>query len=178
MVGVSLSRKDKQTLNHWLEQKRGKPQYRPAPKAGTAVNKVLKPLSKKFGGGGASAAMLSKHWPDIVGARWSKISKPVKFSGGRDGRTLIIAAPGAAATLIMSASGPIIERLNNHLGEGYIARIRVTQTKMSTESKTTIPKRGLSPREEAQLQEGLSKIENNSLKQALEKLGRGVLTDD
>lgn len=178
MLSVSLSRKDKQTLNAWLEQKRGKPQYRPAPKAGAAVNKVLRPLSKKFGSGGASAASLSKHWPDIVGTRWARISKPVKFTGGKDGRTLIIAAPGAAATLIMSASGPIIERLNGHLGEGYIHRIRVIQTKMRAESKPTIPKRGLSPREEIQLQEGLSKIENNSLKQALEKLGRGVLTDD
>jgi len=179
MLHVTISRKDKQTLSHWLEQKRGKPQYRPAPKASAAVNKVLRPLSKKFGGGGgASAASLTKHWPDIVGTRWAKISKPMKFSGGKDGRTLIIAAPGAAATLIMSASGPIIERLNGHLGDGYISRIRVIQTKMSTDSKTSVPKRGLSPREEIELQEGLSKIENNGLKQALEKLGRGVLTDD
>ena len=178
MLRVTISRKDKQTLSHWLEQKRGKPQYRPAPKAGAAINKVLRPLSKKFGGGGASAAALTKHWPQIVGTRWAKISKPLKYSGGRDGRTLVIAAPGAAATLIMSASGPIIERLNGHLGAGYVTRIRVIQTKMSTASKTSVPKRGLSPREELELQEGLSKIENNGLKQALEKLGRGVLTDE
>ena len=179
MKGVSISRKDKQTLSHWLEQKRGKPQYRPAPMAGVAIGKVLRPLSKKFGGKtGASALGLSKHWPQIVGARWAKISNPVKFTGGRDGRTLIIAAPGAAATLIMSASGPIIERLNGHLGEGYVSRLRVVQTKMNNATKTVIPKRGLSPREEAQLQEGLSKIDNDGLKQALEKLGRGVLTDD
>lgn len=175
---MTISRKNKQTLSHWLEQKRGKPQYRPAPTAGNAVNKVLRPLSKKFGGGGASAAALSKHWPQIIGARWAKISSPMKFTGGRDGRTLVIAAPGAAATLIMSASGPIIERLNAHLGDGYVARLRVIQTKMSAATKTSIPKRGLSPREESQLQEGLSKIDNDGLKQALEKLGRGVLTDD
>ena len=176
---MTISRKDKQTLSHWLEQKRGKPQYRPAPAASVAVGKILRPLSKKFGGkAGASAAALTKHWPQIVGARWSKISSPLKFTGGRDGRTLVIAAPGAAATLIMSASGPIIERLNGHLGEGYVARIRVIQTKMSSANKASMPKRGLSPREESQLQEGLSKIENDGLRQALEKLGRGVLTDD
>jgi len=179
MLAVTISRKDKQTLNQWLEQKRGKPQYRPAPMAGVAVGKVLRPLSKKFGGsGGASAAALLKHWPQIVGARWAKISNPIKFTGGRDGCTLVIAAPGAAATLIMSASGPIIERLNGHLGDGYVARLRVIQTKMSAAVKASVPKRGLSPREESQLQEGLSKIDNDGLKQALEKLGRGVLTDD
>lgn len=176
---MTISREDKQTLSRWLEQKRGKPQYRPAPMAGVAVTKVLRPLSKKFGGKtGASAAALSKHWPQIVGARWAKISSPVKFTGGRDGRTLVIAAPGAAATLIMSASGPIIERLNGHLGEGHVTRLRVVQTKMSTSAKTSIAKRGLSPREETQLQEGLSNIENDGLRQALEKLGRGVLTND
>lgn len=147
--------------------------------AGVAVTKVLRPLSKKFGGKtGASAAALSKHWPQIVGARWAKISTPLKFTGGRDARTLVISAPGAAATLIMSASGPIIERLNGHLGEGYVCRIRVIQTKMKDASNVSIPKRGLSPREESKLQEGLSNIENDGLKQALEKLGRGVLTDD
>ena len=175
---MSISRKDKQALTDWLEQKRGKPQYRPAPMAGVAVGKVLRPLSKKFGGGGASAAALSKHWPEIVGARWAKISQPLKFTGSRDGRTLVITAPGAAATLIMSASGPIIERLNGYLGDGYISRIRVIQTKMTTSKQTSLPKRGLSPREETQLQEGLSNIDNDGLKKALEKLGRGVLTDD
>ena len=143
------------------------------------MGKVIRPLSKKFGGkAGASAAALSKHWPQIVGARWAKISSPVKFTGGKDGRTLVINAPGAAATLIMSASGPIIERLNGHLGEGYVSRLRVVQTKMNASVKTSIAKRGLSPREETQLQEGLSNIENDGLRQALEKLGRGVLTDD
>ena len=143
------------------------------------MGKVIRPLSKKFGGkAGASAAALSKHWPQIVGARWAKISSPVKFTVGKDGRTLVINAPGAAATLIMSASGPIIERLNGHLGEGYVSRLRVVQTKMNASVKTSIAKRGLSPREETQLQEGLSNIENDGLRQALEKLGRGVLTDD
>ena len=176
---MTISREDKQTLSRWLEQKRGKPQYRPAPMAGVAVGKVIRPLSKKFGGkAGASAAALSKHWPQIVGARWAKISSPVKFTGGKDGRTLVINAPGAAATLIMSASGPIIERLNGHLGKGYVTRLRVIQTKMNASVKTSIAKRGLSPREETQLQEGLSNIENDGLRQALEKLGRGVLTDD
>ena len=176
---MPISRDDKQTLNQWLEQKRGKPQYRPAPMAGVAMGKVLRPLSKKFGGkAGASAAALSKHWPQIVGTRWAKISNPLKFTGGRDGRTLVITAPGAAATLIMSASGAIIERLNGHLGENYVSRIRVIQTKMTASTKSSVPKRGLSPREEVQLQEGLSHIESDSLRQALEKLGRGVLTDD
>jgi len=146
--------------------------------AGVAVGRIVRPLSRKFGGGGTSAAALSRHWPQIVGERWAKISAPLKYTGGRDRRTLVISAPGAAASLIMAASGPIIERLNTHLGEGYVKRLRVVQTKMTVAPTTSVPKRGLSPQENKQLQEGLSKLEEGGLKRALETLGRGVMTDD
>lgn len=174
---MSLSRKDKQSINEWLEGQRGKPQYRPAPTAGIAVAKVVKPLSKKYKGS-SSAAMLNKNWPEIVGQRWAKISTPVKFTGGRDGRTLVISAPGAAATLIMAASGPIIERLNMHLGTGHVAKLRLVQTKLKTDSHNLAPKRGLSPSQEVYLQDGLSNLPEGGLKQALNKLGRGVLSHD
>ena len=174
---MSLSRKDKQSINEWLEGQRGKPQYRPAPTAGIAVAKVVKPLSKKYKGS-SSAAMLHKNWPEIVGQRWAKISTPVKFTGGRDGRTLVISAPGAAATLIMAASGPIIERLNMHLGTGHVAKLRLVQTKLKTDSHNLAPTRGLSPSQEVYLQDGLSNLPEGGLKQALNKLGRGVLSHD
>lgn len=174
---MSLSRKDKQSITHWLESQRGKPQYRPTPMAGVAVNKVVRPLSKKYKGG-SSAAMLKKNWSDIVGERWAKISTPVKFTGGREGRTLVISAPGAAATLIMAASGPIIERLNAHLGAGHVSKLRLIQSQLKTETKPAGIKKGLSPRQENHLQEGLSKLPEGGLKQALTKLGRGVLSDE
>ena len=174
---MSLSRKDKQSINQWLEGQRGKPQYRPAPTAGIAVAKVVKPLSKKYKGS-SSAAMLHKNWPEIVGQRWAKISTPVKFTRGRDGRTLVISAPGAAATLIMAASGSIIERLNMHLGTDHVAKLRLVQTKLKTDSHNLAPKRGLSPSQEVYLQDGLSNLPEGGLKQALNKLGRGVLSHD
>lgn len=77
----------------------------------------------------------------------------------------------------MAASHQIIERLNTHLGEGHVQRIRIVQAKM-TQSAASRPKRGLSPRQQNQLQDSLSNIEKSDLKQALEKLGRGVLTND
>ena len=177
LQSVTISRQNKQTVNQWLEGQRGKPQFRPAPTAGQAVAKVLRPLNKKYSGG-ASASMLHKHWPDIIGQRWSKISTPVKFTGNKDGRTLVISAPGAAATLIVAASGAILERLNAHLGDGHVKRLRVVQTRLKTSKTITKPKRGLTPTQENKLQDGLSKLPQGGLKQALEKLGRGVLTDD
>jgi len=172
---VSLSRKDKQAIQYWLEHQRGKPQYRPAPTAGMAVAKIVRPLSKKYSGS-SSAAMLNKNWPEIVGLRWAKISTPVKFTGGRDGRTLVISAPGAAATLIMAASGPIIDRLNAHLGAGHVTKLRLIQSKLKTQTNPSGIKKGLSPSQEDQ--DGLSNLAEGGLKQALSKLGRGVLSDE
>ena len=166
-------RHNKHVLDGWLAKQRGRPQFRPAPSAGMAVSRVLRPLSKTHGSG-SSARALERVWPQIMGPRWSKLSTPLRFAGGRDGRTLIISAPGAAASLITAQSGPILARLNAHLGKGHVRRIKVVQARMTAPTDKS-PKRGLSPRETARLQEGLSQVDNPRLKAALEKMGRGVL---
>lgn len=167
-------RHNHQVLGRWVETQRGRPQYRAAPNAGLSVSKVMRPLAKKYGGG-RSAIALEKIWPEIMGPKWSKISSPVRFLGGRNGRSLIISAPGPAAALIMAQSGPIIERLNAHLGSGHVARIKVVQSRMKNAARTH-PKKGLAPRQETALREGLSDIKSERLKQALEKMGRQILS--
>jgi len=169
-----ISRENRADIAKYLESQRGRPQAKPVRSAGVAASKVMRPLSKKFGSG---ASALNEHWSQIVGQRWAKISKPERFTGGRDGRTLIIRAPGAAASLIMASSGPIIDRLNGFLGESSVARIRVVQGQIKTEAYTPppLPHRGLTPTEENTLQSGLADMPEDSLKQALKKLGRGVL---
>lgn len=170
---MSEDRHKKQLLSQWIERQRGRPQFRAAPSAGMAVTKVMRPLSKKHGGG-SSALALEKIWPEIMGPRWSKISSPVRFLGGKEGRTLIISAPGPAASLILAQSGPILNRLNAHLGEGHVRRIKVVQSRMTAPASPQ-PARGLPPRQASELQESLSAIENPRLKAALEKMGRQVL---
>jgi len=163
-----------QVLRRWVETQRGRPQYRAAPSAGLSVSKVMRPLAKKHGGG-RSAIALEKIWPEVMGPRWSKISSPVRFLGGRNGRTLTISAPGPAASLIMAQSGPIIERLNAHLGSSHVARIKVIQSRMTKPARTQ-SNRGLAPRQETELRAGLSDIKSKRLKAALEKMGRQVLS--
>ena len=163
-----------QVLSQWVETQRGRPQFRAPPSAGLSVSKVMRPLAKKHGGG-SSAIALEKIWPEIMGPRWSKISSPVRFLGGRNGRTLIISAPGPAASLILAQSGPIIQRLNAHLGTSHVTRIKVVQSRMTKPARTQV-KRGLAPRQETELRAGLSDIKSERLKLALEKMGRQVLS--
>jgi len=174
---MTITREDRQKINIWLESQRARPQFRSTPSAGMAVSRVMRPLSKKYGGG-SSALSLARLWPEIVGERWSKISSPVRFTTGRSGRTLVISAPGAAASLIMAASGPIIDRLNTHLGPDHVKAIKVVQTKMRTDGASVKTKRGLRPSEALRLRESLNSVENENLKASLEKLGRGILTKD
>lgn len=167
-------RHNRQVLNTWIEGQRGRPQYRAAPNAGLAVSKIMRPLARKHGGG-RSAMSLEKVWPEIMGPKWSKISTPVRFLGGRNGRTLIISAPGPAAALIMAQSGPIIERLNAHLGSSHVTRLKLVQSRMTARAATR-PKRGLAPRQEMALRDGLSQVKNEKLKVALEAMGRNVIS--
>lgn len=203
---MAQMRRERMKIAAWLETRRGKPQYRPAPAAGRAVARVVKPLSKKFSGR-HSAAHLIPHWPSIMGEKWAKFSRPEKFTGDKNGKTLIIGAPGPAATLIMASAGMIIERVNIFMGEGAVTSIRVIQKKM-TPSQTirqnstseqaqnrsnrphdnrtggqtdqriggVHPPRGLTPQEEDHLQSGLKHIEEQKLRTALAKLGRNVIS--
>ena len=56
--------------------------------------------------------------------------------------------------------------------------IKLVQTKMRTDGATIRGKRGLRPSEALQLRESLDTVKNETLKESLEKLGRGVITKD
>ena len=162
----------------WLETQRGRPQYRPAPHAGRAVNKILKPLAKKSGG---STANLRPHWPQIVGDKLARVSKPARYASGARGRTLVIEAPSAASTLITSNMSRILQRIEAAIGPHDIAHIKVTarrnnQIEKHTPKKYAPAQRGLTPSEQAELDEKLSTLKNEALRPALEKLGKKLYT--
>ena len=166
--------KRRATLERYLEDRRARPQARPLPSAGLAVNRVMRPLAGKGKRRGSSALALADIWPDIMGPRWSRISAPVRFRGSRDGRTLVISAPGPASALITAASGQILERINAHYGTDYVQGLQVVQA-AAKRAPAEPPVRGLSPAEESGLRKGLSGVDNARLREALERLGREVI---
>ncbi len=181
MTDRPLSAAKRAKIERFLETARARPQARPLPSASMAVNRVMRPLAKSAGGGTkrtSSALSLAEIWPDIMGPRWSKISSPVRYRGSKDGRTLVISAPGPAASLIMAASGPIIDRLNAHLGAGHVSRISVVQAKPKPRREASVQpalRRGLTPSETTALREGVKDIGSDRLRDALERLGREVI---
>jgi len=172
-----LTPPERAQVERYLEARRARPQARMLPSVGMAVNRVMRPLAKKGGTKrGSSALALADIWPEIMGPRWSKISSPVRFRANHGERTLVISAPGPAASLILAAAGPILERLNAHLGDGHVSRIQVVQAAAKPNATATEkPKRGLTPSEARSLHEGLTQVRNERLKDVLGRLGREVI---
>jgi hypothetical protein len=176
----TLTPAERAQVERYLEARRARPQARMLPSASMAVNRVMRPLAKKGGQRrGSSALALADIWPEIMGPRWSKISSPVRFRASQGRRTLVISAPGAAAALILAASGQILQRLNAHLGDEHVSHIQVVQSAPTARGgvgrAVDKPKRGLTPTEEHALREGLTQVRNERLKDVLGRLGREVL---
>ena len=185
-----MTKRERETkLAAYLDLKRGRPAIKPAPRAARSVAKVLRPLSKKMG---PSAGGLASNWPDIVGMKYARLSRPLRLHGSKDGLTLIISARGPAATLLQADGARIISAVNTYLGQGEVMRIKVVQGQMTGQAAPTsarravkhkpaaktaprgAAKRGLTAAETDALQKGLADVDNDGLKQALESLGRGV----
>ena len=173
-----MSPEDKAKMEAWLETQRGRPQARAMRTAGWTANRLLRPLERKHGKGGGALALITRHWPDHAG-RYAKLSKPIRVQGTKEGRTLVVEAVGPAATLIQADAGRILERINARHGANAIDALRVVQGRMERDTPIDAsPSRGLTPTEEAQLQESLGAVEDERLKAALEKMGRNAISRD
>jgi hypothetical protein len=166
----TATREQRGKIIAFLEKNRGKAQYRPTPSAGLAINRVLRPLSKKFGPG---AGALKSHWPQIVGEKWAKLSVPTAIRGSKDGKTLLITAQGPAATLIQANSGQLLDKINNFLGDGAISKLRVQQGSISMFKPVT--DFATEPAQsENHVQSTLDQDGDDDLQKALKKLGRKI----
>lgn len=169
-------------LAQYIAGQRARPQIRNAPPASRAMTRIIKPLSKNFGPGSGG---LERQWDQIAGPKLSRLSKPGRITGGRDGRVLTVIARGPAAALINADSHNILARINTYLGAGTIARLKIVQGAIALKTAQPLPRPNtkqvravptvLSPDESFALQKGLENIDNARLKQALESLGRAVI---
>ena len=127
---------------------------------------------------GFAQADVVANWDAIVGEELAAVSAPerIKWPRGageeaqKQGGTLVIrAAPGRALELQYEASR-IISRINSFFGYGAVAGLKVMQ---AAELGTGRPRAPALPEKPVREQE-LSTVEDPSLREALERLGRGV----
>lgn len=127
---------------------------------------------------------LSAAWNEIVGDRFAAFSRPEKLvwpkGPGTDGlpALLVIRVHGPRAIYLQHEAGQIVERVNAFLGYRAVGQIRITQGSVESEEKRAKREAPtVSPEVENKLVSSLESVENEKLRAALERLGRGVLAN-
>lgn len=160
-----------------LSARRTRPQHRPPPPAGRALNAYLRELDGRFGQGSGA---LSARWREIVGDEIARRTEPVKLVKGRNGgpSSLEIRVAGPAAAIIQHRAHEILARVNVFLGAEAVQKLRIVQGPLHRTEGGAPPRRRAAPLDaaaEAELAEGFAEAPDGRLKDALMKLGRGVL---
>ncbi len=124
---------------------------------------------KRFGF--VQGAVVSR-WPEIVGARYARVSAPesIRFPAGKKaGGTLTLVVESAHAPLIQHLGPTIIERVNRFFGYQAVARISFRQGRVARAAAAPAPKPTIGP-VPAELGEGLRAIADPELRTVLESL--------
>lgn len=166
-----------------LARRRTRPPLRAAPRAGKALAPVIRKLDERFGRG---AGALEARWREIVGDRLARVTQPQKLIKGRGGAgaTLELRVAGPAALLVQHQSADILQRVNLFLGDGAVARLRIAQGPVRGLASGPEPasrRRPPPPPLDAEAEEALRRSVADApegLREALARLGRGVLAGD
>ena len=138
---------------------------------------------------GFSETRLLTHWAEIAGEAVAKIAQPVKVGYGRRGlgATLTLLCSGANAPMVQMQLPAIRERVNATYGYAAISRIHITQTAPTGFGESATPFSGaptpekpkprpISALDQQALASNLSDVADHGLKDALEALGKNILS--
>ncbi|WP_273756548.1 DUF721 domain-containing protein [Bartonella sp. MM73XJBT] len=140
------------------------------------VSKMLDPVLRKRTG--LNVALI-EHWPQIVGYDMSEHTMPLKIiwkcHAVQDEvfqpATLIIACEGFAALKLMHETNELLHRINVFFGYIAIDHIKIEQRSVSVLANHLTLKSNLNEKDKKHIAKMLEKVENESLRQSLYKLG-------
>ncbi|MBZ0123229.1 MAG: DciA family protein [Roseovarius sp.] len=136
---------------------------------------------------GFAVGRVLTHWAEIAGEEIAAIARPVEVSYGRKGfgATLTVLTTGARAPMLEMQKETLRERVNAVYGYNAIARIRITQTAATgfaegqavfAPGPSARPEPIPDPAAERAAAEIAAPVADEGLRQALEALGRNVLS--
>ena len=118
---------------------------------------VIRPAFRKHS---PAAAQLMADWPAIVGPALAATTAPRRFAAG----TLTLGCAGPIALELQHLAGPLMERINGHLGRPMVQRLKFVQYMVNTER---IP----SPAKRQTTQVDIPDFPDGPLRDALAALG-------
>ncbi|MEZ5841170.1 MAG: DciA family protein [Hyphomicrobiales bacterium] len=147
------------------------------------VQPVLVPVCRQRGFGTAD---LLTWWPDIVGPAFARVTQPENLlwpravadpDAARQPATLVLRVAGAHALLVQQQSAMLLEKLNAFLGYPAIGKLRIVQRPLvpARDRRPPAPP-GLGPAAEAELRARIAGVADEGLREALARLGRGVMS--
>lgn len=156
-----------------LAEVRATPPARPMPAMDKALRRALAPILKEAG---PAPSTLAARWEEIVGPRLAAVTEPLRVAPGKNGATLHLRAPSAAAPMIQHAAEHIMEKVALATG-AKIKALKVVQTSApaSRAARPVKPPRLLTPEERLELDRSLAPIQTPAIRDALERLGEAVL---
>ncbi|MCR9138905.1 MAG: DciA family protein [Alphaproteobacteria bacterium] len=144
------------------------------------ANSVLDPVLARRAG--INTTLLGM-WDDIVGPDFAECTRPEKIKWPRrasqdDGfqpGTLTIACEGARAVFLAHTQDQLIQRLNSMFGFPAIDRVTIIQKPVSDRNRHAKKAPELRPDDKKRLADMVSDIDDPKLREALTRLGSGVL---
>ncbi len=143
------------------------------------VGRVINPIARKRG---FAAADLIAAWADVVGAELAECTRPEKIvwprgeaNADRPG-VLTLRVEGPRAVIVQHQLDQIVERVNAFFGYAAVGPVRIVQAPLGrTPKPAPTGEEPLAPEAAARLATAIGGVDNQPLREALDRLGRGVL---
>lgn len=117
-----------------------------------------------------AGAALMADWPQAVGPALAAVTAPLRLTAG----TLTIACSGPVAMELQHLAPELMARINGHLGRAVVERLRFVQQAAGGAPHRATPAPGRPGALPKPVAERLETLPPGDLREALEKLGRGV----
>ena len=155
-------------------------------RTGNLLEKRIKSVGESRG---FAQTRLLTHWAEIAGAEIAAVARPVEVIYGRQdfGATLSLLTTGAQAPMLEMQKDQLRGKINSVYGYNAISKIRITQTAPTgfaegqitfAPAKTAVSDRALDPGIASAATEVARAVNDDSLRHALETLGKNVLSKD
>jgi hypothetical protein len=145
------------------------------------VGRVIEPVTARRG---FAKADLIAVWPEIAGPMHASCTAPEKIvwprhaeTDAQSAGTLIIRAEGPRAIFVQHELPQIVERVNAFFGYRAVAQARVVQGPVTAAAQKTPPPAALDEASALRIASETAAVEDDGLRAALERLGRGVFTN-
>ncbi len=136
---------------------------------------------------GFAASDIVLAWPDIVGERLATHTEPLRIDWPRavkgivpgdrpEPATLVVRVTGAFALELQHCGPLVIERVNRHFGWRCVGRLTLRQGPVRRRSGRRAARIPVNPAIAAEVETAVAGVADEGLRDALGRLGRGVLS--